>query len=56
MVRRVVGVNDVATLRPDLVLEWDSANTFSLSDVTIGSGKMGLWLCSAGHSFPKRVN
>ena len=40
------GTNDFATLRPDLLDEWDySRNDVLPSDVTVGSGKKVWWIC-----------
>jgi hypothetical protein len=55
MTQLIRGVNDVVTIRPDLVKNWSPENDFSLSDVTVGSGKRGLWLCEAGHSYRLRI-
>ncbi|MEW2011000.1 zinc-ribbon domain-containing protein [Microbacterium sp. NPDC078814] len=48
--RPETGVNDLATLRPDLAAEWDDSNEFSPADVTIGSGRKATWRCGpSGH-------
>lgn len=48
------GVNDLETLRPDLVDEWDyNKNTFLPSDITCGSGRKVWWICSkCNYSWP----
>ena len=49
----LAGFNDLATLLPDLVVEWDyAANTISPSEITIGSNKEVYWICKRGHSYP----
>lgn len=37
------GVNDLATLRPDIAAEWSPANPLSASEVSLRSGKEALW-------------
>lgn len=48
-----VGVNDLASQRPDLVKEWEVAMNAGLGpqDVTCGSGKKVWWKCKHGHSW-----
>lgn len=46
------GVNDLATLRPDLAAQWDNEkNSISPSDVICGSGEKVWWVCEKGHSW-----
>lgn len=47
------GINDLKTLRPDLVEEWDyEKNSFLPTDITCGSGRKVWWKCSkCGHSW-----
>jgi hypothetical protein len=40
-----VGVNDLATKRPDLVAEWSEKNTYSPSEVAYGSARPAVWDC-----------
>jgi DNA-directed RNA polymerase subunit RPC12/RpoP len=49
----VAGVNDLATLRPDLLKEWDySKNTIKPTEVSLGCGKKACWKCSiCGHEW-----
>lgn len=55
-VRIEPGFNDVATLRPELVNEWSSNNSFSLSTVGKGSHFRGLWVCpDCGYEYPLEV-
>ena len=53
----VCGINDLATLRPDLLEEWlYSRNTISPSEVSIGSGKEVWWKCRVcGNEWKTRV-
>ena len=44
------GVNDLATLRPDLAAEWADTR-FSAKDVTAGSNRKVLWRCAEGHEW-----
>lgn len=49
----IQGVNDLATLRPDISKEWDNEKNKQLSpsDVNEGSSKKVWWRCSKGHSY-----
>lgn len=50
------GYNDLETLRPDLMDEWDySDNMFSPDSVTCGSNKIANWICSKGHRYNKSI-
>ena len=52
--RRVVeGINDFATISPDLVKEWDFEKNAPLAptQLTNGSSKKVWWKCSLGHSW-----
>lgn len=43
------GINDVASQRPDLLLEWDyerNTEICSPDDITVGSNKTVYWICS----------
>ena len=40
-----VGVNDLATKRPDLLDEWSEKNTYSPSEVAYGSARPAFWNC-----------
>lgn len=52
MAKLVVGVNDLATMRPDLAAEWSDANEKSPSHYTCGSGKKVWWTCpDYGHEY-----
>lgn len=54
----VPGVNDLASIRPDLASEWDSKKNFPLapSQVAVSSQKKVFWLCSQGHSFESLIS
>lgn len=43
--RAVTGVNDLATVRPDLAAEWHPDNDLSPSDVAVASSTKHLWRC-----------
>jgi hypothetical protein len=44
------GVNDLATLRPDLLRYWDhNKNIIKPTEISIGSGKKVWWKCELGH-------
>ena len=51
------GVNDLATLRPEIAEEWDIEMNpgISPSDVTCGSEKKIWWRCEEGHSWQAKV-
>jgi hypothetical protein len=51
--RLVAGTNDLATLRPDLALQWDKTRNENLSpnDVLPGSNKKVWWICNFGHGW-----
>ena len=52
MAKLVVGINDLATLHPEVASEADGWDT---STVTEGSGKKMLWKCEQGHSWEAKV-
>lgn len=48
----LVGYNDLATIRPNLVKEWDyDKNKKSPCEYTIASNAYAWWKCDKGHSF-----
>lgn len=52
-----VGVNDLATICPDLSKEWDyERNDFTPQDVTYGSSKYAWWVCDLGHHWNARIS
>lgn len=54
----VVGVNDLATVRPDLALQWHPTKNGELkpSAVTVGNDKKVWWLCDKGHEWQSQIN
>lgn len=52
------GVNDLATLRPDLAKEWNLEKNGILSPkkVTVSSSKSVWWNCSLGHEWKTAIN
>lgn len=59
MAKVILGVNDLASQRPDLVKDWDFEKNYPLmpSDIAIGSHKEVWWHCSNGqpHSYKMGV-
>lgn len=52
----VSGVNDLASVSPELIKEWDcKKNIFLPSQVTAGSNKKIWWICGQGHSWQATV-
>jgi len=49
------GENDLATLRPDLAVEWSSSNKRLPSTVRPGSDYVALWNCPIGHEYKAAV-
>lgn len=51
------GVNDLATLRPELAREWHESNYRTPSEITCGSSYVALWQCRADdrHTWTSRV-
>ena len=49
----ISGKNDFATLKPELLKEWDyERNTIDPTKISIGSGKKAYWVCSiCGHQW-----
>jgi hypothetical protein len=49
----VVGVNDLASLRPQLAAEWHPTRNGARTAATVpvSSGKTAWWLCAAGHEW-----
>ena len=49
--------NDLETLKPDLMSQWDwDKNEFLPSEVISSSSKDAWWLCKSGHSFKKKIS
>ena len=50
--RVLKGYNDLATLRPELLKEWNyEKNKIKPEEITVGSGKKVWWTCEKGHSY-----
>ena len=50
------GFNDVATVYPEILNEWDyDENTILPRNITFGSGKKIHWICSKGHKWVDSV-
>lgn len=47
----IAGENDIGTLRPDLMAEWDKERNPSPTEFKIYSDKKVWWICSAGHHY-----
>lgn len=53
----VAGVNDLATMLPDLAQEWDEKkNTMSPHEVAPRSMKSAHWICDKGHQWEELIN
>ncbi len=50
------GVNDLATLHPEMVVEWSSENRILPSEVVPGSPKKVKWVCPQGHTYAQQIN
>ena len=50
------GFNDLATTKPKLALEVSSDSKIKATEVTVGSKKKLLWMCSKGHEWEARVS
>lgn len=54
--RVVAGINDLATMNPELVVEWSDKNGKLLPTmITAGSHKKVMWKCSLGHEWTASV-
>ena len=49
--RVVKGINDLATLKPELAVEWSKKNTLKPTEVSIGSHKKIVWKGKCGHEW-----
>lgn len=47
----IAGETDLATVRPDLVSEWDISNPLSPREVPAGSNSRATWRCNQGHQW-----
>lgn len=57
MAKLIKGVNDLATLYPEVAQEWDYEKNFPLrpEDVSAHSRKGAFWICKLGHSYLARI-
>ena len=54
--KAIPGETDLATLRPDLMKQWDSEkNTLNPGEVTVASHDKAWWKCELGHSWQAMV-
>ena len=56
--RLVVGINDLATVRPDLAAQWHPAKNGDIkpSDVIAGTDQKVWWQCEKGHEWQAKIN
>lgn len=54
----VVGINDLATVRPDLAKQWHPTKNGDLTPekVTIHNGKKVWWICEKGHEWNAKIS
>ena len=53
----LVGYNDLATIRPDIAVEWNEArNEISPCEVTASSNKKVWWKCICGQEWEAKIN
>lgn len=53
--RVIEGINDLATLKPELVQEWSEKNEIKPTEVSIGSHKKVMWKCRHGHEWEASI-
>lgn len=53
--RVIEGINDLATLKPELVQEWSEKNEIKPTEVSIGSHKKVVWKCRYGHEWEASI-
>jgi len=53
--RVIEGINDLATLKPELAQEWSEKNEIKPTEVSIGSHKKVIWKCRLGHEWEASV-
>ena len=56
--RLVVGINDLATVRPEFAVQWHPTKNGELrpTDITAGTDKSVWWQCEKGHEWQARIN
>ena len=54
----LIGVNDLATIRPDIALQWHPTKNGELTPnaVTVGNGNKVWWMCDKGHEWQSQIN
>lgn len=53
--KAIPGVNDIATLYPNLVLDWHPDNTVNLNQLRPGSHEKLKWTCTQGHTWTAKA-
>ena len=53
--RVIAGINDLATLKPELAQEWSEKNEINPTEVSVGSHKKALWKCKYGHEWEASI-
>jgi len=53
--RVIEGINDLATLKPELVQEWSEKNKIKPTEVSVGSHKKVIWKCKQGHEWEASI-
>lgn len=53
--KSVVGLTDLASLRPDLVASWSDKNIISPDEVSVSSSYRATWICEKGHEWDSYV-
>ena len=53
--RVIEGINDLATLKPELAQEWSEKNDIKPTEVSVGSHKKVIWKCRLGHEWEASV-
>ena len=49
----IEGVNDLATLRPNLIKEWDETNAKKPTEISVSSEYRAIWKCSRNEDHPR---
>lgn len=53
----LIGYNDLATVKPELLKEWDyEKNIIKPTEVTKGTTKKAWWICEKGHSYETNIS
>ena len=53
--RVVEGINDLATLKPQLAQEWSKKNELKPTEVSVASHKKIIWKCKHGHEWTASI-